>query len=778
MKKSYYLLSLLCCLLLISPPYLLSEEEEPNSPPAVDNGLTIGRINTAGNVSINSDKILSKVRSKVGQRFDAANAAEDAKRIAKLPGVEYSYYNTAVADGQIQLTFVIVERNLVRSIVFNGNHKYKAKTLEKKLGFKKADYLDAVMAETGRRDIAEFYRKKGFSLAHVNLDTEKLAVGEVVYTIDEGPRTKIAAVKFSGNKALKTRSLKGVAKTSKTKLVVLQSYYTEDVVDKDITRLQNIYYRNGFLGVNITAEREFTADKKKVRITFKIVEGRAYTIEKIIITGNEYFNTEQLRSGSKLEEKKTYNEQKVVSEIDLLLKRYRESGYIYVKVERGIKFISEDKVNVEFTITEGERFRIGRINITGNEQTQDKVVRRVLNEYGFLPGEWYNADIARGDGSGELEKEVKAMAVTESATITPRGEAAGQRDAEVSVIEGQTGMVMLGAGITSDSGVMGQIVFEQRNFDISDRPESLSELITGQAFKGAGQTLKISLQPGTEVSEYSVNFTEPYFMNKPIALDLAASSWKRSRESYDEGRLKGYAGLEKRYRNHWSRSVGVRMERVRIDNLDYDAPREIEDVKGDNILMGVRLGAGRDLTDDRLNPSKGYNFNISYEQVAGDHTFGILSGVYRRYRTLSTDLAERKTILATKVLAASVVGDAPPFEKFYGGGTGTYGIRGFEYRGVSTRSGVDNDPVGSDWIILANAEATVPLSSETFAAMFFIDSGMIDSGGYRAAVGTGLQILVPQWFGPVPMRLEIAAPLMKDGDDDTQIFSFSVGRMF
>jgi outer membrane protein assembly factor BamA len=141
-------------------------------------------------------------------------------------------------------------------------------------------------------------------------------------------------------------------------------------------------------------------------------------------------------------------------------------------------------------------------------------------------------------------------------------------------------------------------------------------------------------------------------------------------------------------------------------------------------------------------------------------------------------LAERKTVLATKLLAASVVGDAPPFEKFYAGGTGTYGIRGFDYRGVSTRGGVGKDPIGSDWIVLANAEATVPLASETFAALFFIDSGMIDSGGYRAAVGTGIQILIPQWFGPVPMRLEIAAPLMKDGDDNTQVFSFSVGRLF
>ncbi|MDD5063560.1 MAG: POTRA domain-containing protein [Phycisphaerae bacterium] len=776
MKKSYYPLLTICCLLLLTPSLLLSQEN--TEAPSADNKMLISSISATGNVSINSDEILSKVRSRVGRQFDAAIAAEDAKRIAELAGVEYSYYNTAVVEGKIKLAFIVIERNIVRSIVFNGNRKYKAGTLRGKLGFKKADYLEPVMAEAGRATIAEFYRKKGFAFAQVSLDAEKLSVGNVIYTIDEGPRVKMAAVRFSGNNALKTKSLKKVIKTKKTKWVFLSSYYTEEKVSKDVTKLQNIYYNRGFLDVSITAGREFTEDKSKVRITFAISEGHAYAVENIALAGNKNFDTEHLLSGLKLKQGQIYNKRKADSDVDQLLKLHREEGFIDAKVEQSIKFISEDKVDVEFGITEGERFRIGRISITGNEQIQDKAVRQVLNEYDFLPGRWYNADIAHGDGSGELEKEVRRMVVAESATITPRGETAGQKDADVSIIEGQTGMVMLGAGVTSDSGAVGQVIIEQRNFDISDRPESFSEFITGKAFRGAGQSMRIALQPGTEVSEYSINFTEPYFMNKPISLDVAGSSWERSRESYDENRLKGYVGFDKRYKNHWHRSLGIRMENVNINDVDSDAPSEITSVKGDNVLMGARLGVGRNLTDDRFNPTKGYNFEFGYEQVAGDHTFGILSGVYRRYQVLSEDLAERKTVLATKLLAASVIGDAPPFEKFYGGGTGTYGIRGFEYRGVSTRGGVDKDPIGSDWIVLANAEATVPLASDTFSILFFVDSGMIDTGGYRAAVGTGIQILIPQWFGPVPMRLEIAAPLMKDGDDETQVFSFSVGRLF
>ena len=119
--------------------------------------------------------------------------------------------------------------------------------------------------------------------------------------------------------------------------------------------------------------------------------------------------------------------------------------------------------------------------------------------------------------------------------------------------------------------------------------------------------------------------------------------------------------------------------------------------------------------------------------------FGILSGTYRKYFTLYEDLAERKTVLSTKLLGATIFGHAPPFEKFYAGGTGPYGICGFQYRGVSTRGletisvvgGGAKEPIGSDWIIMANAEVAVPLISDNIALLFFVDSGKIDTGGYR-----------------------------------------------
>jgi len=689
----------------------------------------------------------------------------------------------------------IGDRNIIRSIDFVNNRAFKDKSLEKKVDFEVGDYLDPILADAYRRTIAEFYRKKGFAFVEVTLDSDKLEQGQVVYTIGEGPRVKIASVNFIGNDSIKTSSLKKAVKTKVKKRVFWPSYYVEEVPAEDVARLQNIYYERGFLDYNITARKEFTNGRRKVHISFEIDEGPTYTVGKTFLIGNKHFDDQKLLEGLKLEQGQVYNKRRADSHAREILKLYQESGFVDAAVEQRHVFVPDvNVVNVEFDISEGRQFRIGRVDITGNEQTQDKVVRRVLDEYGFTPGQLYNSDLAPKQGNGKLEEYVQRMTLAEEVIIRPVSPGNGadnRKDIKVDIKEGQTGSLMFAGGVSSDSDVIGQMVLEQRNFDITDWPESFGEFITGQAFKGAGQSLRLALEPGTRVSQYSVTFSEPYFRDKPLSLNVRGSSWEREMERrggrrlYDEGRTKGYVGFEKRYENRWRRSVGFRVENVNVDSIYLYAPKEIKDIEGHTFLTGVRFGIGRDLTDDRFNPSKGYTFNAGYEQVTGDETFGILKGSCVGYRTLYEDLVERKTVLAMKFLAATTLSYAPPFEKFYAGGTGVYGIRGFDYRGVSTRgrqtimaSSERKAPIGSDWIFLSNAEVSVPLISDNFSALFFVDGGAIDTGKYRAAIGTGIQILIPQWSGPMPMRFEFAVPFMKDDEDETRVFSFSMRGLF
>lgn len=674
-------------------------------------------------------------------------------------------------------------KEVIKSIEFENNRKYKDKTLRKKLDFEVGDYLDPILAESGRRIIADFYRKKGFPYVEVTLNRSKLSEGKIIYTVFEGLRIQIKSVNFEGNKAIKTSDLRSVVKTGTRSWLLWPVYYNEEKIAADVEKLRSLYYERGFLNHRVAVQG-------RTHITFIIEEGPLYKVRNIILNGNTQFDNETLLTNLPLETGQTYYQSKAQAYSKKILKIYREKGYVDADVRQQLKFIPDANiVDVEYKITEGRQFRIGKIDITGNEQVHDKVVRRILDEYDFTPGQLYNADIAPKQGRGQLERYVQMGTMSDEAMIRPAPPTEGapdRRDAVVNIKEGLTGILNPGVAVGSDSGVVGQLIWEQRNFDIKDWPESFEEFITMRSFKGAGQSLRVELLPGTEWSRYSVTFKEYYFQDKPTTFDVVGSSYERWRESYDEQRRKVAVGFQKRLKNRWRPSLGFRVEDVEVGDLDFDAPQEIIDVKGHSMLLGTKLGIGKDMKNDIYTPSEGYDFDVSYEQVTGDFDFGILEGSIIGYRTLYEDLLERRTVLAVKLLAATTASEAPPFQKFYAGGMGKYGIRGFEYRGVSTRglqtsvvNPIRKDPIGSDWIFLANTEITVPLVGENIGALFFLDSGTIDTGSYRASIGAGIEITIPQLLGSrVPMRFEFATPFMKDEEDERQVFSFNMGRLF
>jgi outer membrane protein insertion porin family len=744
---------------------------EPQAP-----GKTISLVDTTGAVTITRAQVFTAVRARPGQLFSAGAATEDASRIAKLEGVESAYYTTQEEDGKIKLIYVVIEKQLVRELAFKGNRKVSNNKLSSELGLKPGDYLDVLAARAGVDAIQKLYVEKGYAWVKVSLEESSLAVGKVTYLIEEGPKPKIVYIKFNNNHVLSKRQLARAISTKVKKLFFWSAYYVEEKVQKDVLKIQEIYQKRSYLDIRVEQKVTFSSDRKKAYVEFSLTEGPSYTVESIQIDGNKFFDTAALREEFKLNDNGLFSNDRAEFDAKKIRSKYQEQGFVDVQVNTKRTFHDGARVQVEHEITEGGRFRIGQVTITGNTTLHDNVIRRVLDEEKFTPGNWYNADTARGNGEGELEKRVKATVYTESLAIQAVPSAdPNRKDAMVNATEGQTGSIILGVGVGSDSGVMGQIGFDQRNFDISNPPDSWTQLITGKAYRGAGQRFRVSLSPGTQQSSYMVSFTEPYLYDKPISMEVAAMGFEREWESYTEKRIGGRLGFEKRYADDWRRGVSFRLENVNVGDLDWDAPKEVTDVEGNNLLAGARLYVGKDTTDSRFRPTKGYNFDFGYEQVGGDYTFGILSGTQRWYRTLYEDLSELKTVLETKIHAGTIVGDAPLFEKFYAGGTST--CRGFEYRGISPRA-VNDDPIGSDWMVNGSAEVGVPLGSETFSWLFFTDAAMIETGSPRTAIGTGIQIQIPQWFGPVPMRFELAAPITKEDEDDTRVFSFSVGALF
>jgi outer membrane protein assembly factor BamA len=349
----------------------------------------------------------------------------------------------------------------------------------------------------------------------------------------------------------------------------------------------------------------------------------------------------------------------------------------------------------------------------------------------------------------------------------------------VEIREGRTANFIIGVAADSSNGIFGDISFTQRNFDILGWPGPGREFWKGRAFKGAGQRLRFSAQPGTTLSRFYVDWFEPALFDKPYALGVNLYYYTRGLESYDMTRTGLVTSLGHRFKNRWYGELAAKVEWSELRDPDFDAPIEVLDDEGNHLMPSIKGTLVRDRTDSRWLPSDGDRFEFSYEQFYGDYPFGRLDASYRIYRTLYTNAAEEKHILAGKLSAGQIVGDAPVFESYYAGGLRS--LRGFEYRGVSPRGTNTDDPIGGDWRLLLSTEYSYPIIGDTLRGVLFLDTGTVEDdlslSKYRVSAGFGFRWTVPL-FGPVPISLDFGFPLAKEDEDDTQVFSFTLGWTF
>ncbi len=275
--------------------------------------------------------------------------------------------------------------------------------------------------------------------------------------------------------------------------------------------------------------------------------------------------------------------------------------------------------------------------------------------------------------------EEKGVTITPLATADPH-----VRDALVTVKEGHTAQFMIGVGVSSNDGLIGDVSFTQRNFDIHN-PGGWDDVMRGTGWKGAGEMFRVDIRPGTEVNTASIEWSTPYIGDLPYSFASKAFFFDRIQECYTETRAGVVNSVGHRFLNDWYGELSNRIEGVDIHHLTDEAPQPVIDDEGWSFLAGLKGSITRDRTDSRALPSKGDRLRLSYEEVTGSYTFGIAQAEYVFYNTLWTDALDRKNILATRVSVGQIIGDdAPVFEKFYGGGTGS--IRGFKFRGVSPRA--------------------------------------------------------------------------------------------
>ncbi len=718
------------------------------------------------------------VRVRVGDRLEKAELDSAITRLLRTGRFLAATYRIDETDAGVRVTFELRERLIVSAITFEGNEKFDDRRLLSEVVQKVGEPVDWFNVRDGADAILGLYREAGYSDVVVTFDRTRIEqTGELVYTIREGTQVRIRKIVFEGNASLPARELKRQIVTKTALWFFRTGAFDEDGTETDVARLANYYRDYGFLDARASYRKEVSEDGRDLTIVFTIEEGIQYAIEDIQFRGNAELSAEELAELIESGMGATVRRRQVDADARAIRTRYGELGFLYAGV-RAIRVFSDTPglVRITFEIAEGEQFRVGRIAVRGNTRTKDKVIRRTLDLY--PPDDLFNLTAAKN-----AEQQLLSTRIFSSARVLPVGNAPGVRDAVIDVTEAEkSGDFLFGFGVTSNSGLVGSVVLDLQNFDLFDPPRTLSELFKFRAFTGGGQRMRIELQPGTDLGRFRIDFTEPYLFDKPIRLDTGVYLFERGREGYTERRGGATVSVGKRFQRGrfrgWSGELALRVETVNIDDIDLFASGELRDDEGSNLMPSVKGTLVRDRTDNRYLPSSGDRLRISYQQFGipvGDHVFGKANVRYNWYKTLSTDRLERKRVLHLRSEGGVILGNAPVFERYFAGGTGS--IRGFEFRGVGERDGIDDTNVGGDFLVLLGAEYSYPVYGENLRGHVFFDTGTAGGGAYRASIGTGIRLTI-NLLGPLPIEVNLAVPISSDSDDDEQVFSFMVGGLF
>ena len=582
-----------------------------------------------------------------GQPFRRAQVEEDVRELLRTRRFLNAFAATAVEENQAVVVFTVQEKPELVSVELEGNKAFPDDQLFA-LTPAAGDVIDMYEVRRGRDEILRKYREAGYYYVEVTFDERALQYeGRLIYRINECPKVRVRQILFEGNRSFPDWRLRSKVQTRTALWIVRVGAFDAETAERDAIEIQRFYRDEGFLDARAGYRLEFDeVTRADLTVVFVIEEGQRYCIQDIVVEGNTVFSAEHIRSCMGLEPGYILRNEAVEEDRKRVQDLYGEVGYVDARVAIDHEFLEEPGlVILRVSIIENKQYYFGRIIIRGNQRTKDEVVRRELQ---FYPGELWNTVEAR---AAEQRLRETGLFQPDQVRITPLPPEDSTRPALVEVQEAETVTFLVGIGVSTDAGAIGSLTVENRNFDLFDWPRTWGQFFRGQAFRGDGQRLKFSAEPGTEVSRFRIDFTEPYLLDRPVRLELrsicssvGATDMTKSGpascllKQVPRGLLAG-----------WAVEGAFRVEGVGVNDVDALASRQIKEVRGNNLLTAVKGTIVRDTTDSRVIPSKGYRFTLSWEQagaLGGDFDFGRPTAGIAWYKTLRTDIFDRKSVLA------------------------------------------------------------------------------------------------------------------------------------
>ncbi len=674
-----------------------------------------------GRATVTRERILANMRTTVGQPFNQANVEEDIRALYGTGDISnVRIFSEPVGSG-VKVSVIVATKSILKDVVFQGNDHLKARRLQKEITSKKGGTLDEEVVEQDRQKLTDYYHDKGYNdatvKANIALD-EANNSGTVTFSFVEGGRSNLRKVIFEGNQVIKSSELRKTMKGTRGKtfysFIDKTGRLDQTKFKEDLDAIRDLYQTRGYIDIDIPETRIQRLTNGDINLVIVVREGTQYRVGTLKFEGTQVFTDTEIRRFLKMKEGAVYSPKGLKDDLKTINDYYGSRGYVDTRVTPDGQPAGPNRVNLSYKVDEGGQSFVERVNIEGNTQTKDKVIRR---EIPVAPGDIFNTVLIDA-----AKKRLENLGYFEKVETNPTDTAiADRKDLDVLVQEKRTGSLSFGAGFSSIDSLVGQIELTQSNFDITNL----------HGFTGGGQRFRLLLEYGVTRKDFVLSLTEPYFLDTRLAVsgELFYHDTNYISNDYQQSNLGFDVSVRRPLNRYMSLSVEYRLESVDISDVQSNSTI-LQNESGTSTRSSIRLGLSYDTRDSTFLTRKGTRVDFSpfiTGSVLGGTTqvFG-LDLTASHYWSLPKD-----TILLVNGEVATVDsyngGDnVPVYDRLYLGGP--QNLRGFAFRKVGPLDYKGN-PVGGRTMARFTTEFTYPIISRARGAVFY-DVGFVNQDDF------------------------------------------------
>ena len=729
-----------------------------NAAAQIGPGAIVRDIEIRGNRLTQESTIRFYLETETGKAYVPRTLSEDVKRLYALDTFDDIRVTAEEVEGGMRLIITVTEKPAVRRVTYSGNRAIQEEDIDERIQLRERSTFDRGLLNDTVTGIQNHYRESGYYFAHVRPEITPVADNQVdiELVITEGRRIRIHRIQFTGNTYFTDNQLRKEIQLKEYTLPIVSdsaSLYRPEVLRVDLQLLEQLYQNNGFVNVQIGEPVvEINREAGAIVVTVPIArEGEQYKVGAVGLAGSEVLSTEELRDLVRATSGEIYSRETVRRDILALTEAYADKGYAFADVVPTVSLDQQTRlVNLSFTTRPGPKVYIGRIDIIGNERTQDRVIRREMR---LDEGELFSGSKLR-----RSRQRLNNLQYFEEVNIDTRSRAEDDLlDLEVQLRERATGQFSAGLGFSSVEDVIFTVSVVQNNLF------------------GRGQSLSANAYLGGISQDFSVSFREPWLYGRPIGLGISVFNRAEDFQTFDVNRTGASLSLGRALGEFTRLSAAYRYEVLDISNLSVNASDLLQQSQGKSATSSVTPSIVRDSRDNVFNPSEGSlnSFEVQLAGVGGDNRYYRAIGNTTWYFALP---AEMTGFVRGRFGFGDGFGDnvLPASERFFLGGVTT--IRGFEFRDIGPEDDAGN-PLGGTSFVQFNIEIGRSLGT-VLRVVAFVDAGNVygpdndfDIGSVRRSAGLGIRIVTP--IGPI--RLDYGFKLDKKAGESAGRLGFLLG---